>query len=270
LKRRSAVGETVLAFPATTAVLFAAELTSPVEHDYWYPGRPDHDDEAAMLDKIARQQPARVVTLNRGWTFFLDSPAYFAATRDFVRSHYRLAARFGRFDVLVRNDLAGEAVENWQPLGPREALSEGASFARRQAAARWQAQVSPEQASRARLPSDRIKARLWLRAIRDVPDVRASAWLVAGYESGDAALRAEAVSAMVSVSYAFEAARNRWAGDFDPRSRSPWVTHLKDWAEGALIDSSDRVRWFASTIIFILDPRREPQRPLEFARRASN
>ena len=41
--------------------------------------------------------PRFIVTLNDGWTFFIDSPAYFLAARAFAVEGYTLVARFGPY-----------------------------------------------------------------------------------------------------------------------------------------------------------------------------
>jgi hypothetical protein len=210
-------GEPVLPFPAVAGVLFAADLTSPVPHDYWYPGRPSREDEAHMLAAMRTSPPRFIVTLNTGWTFFIDAPEFFLAAHDFATSGYRLVARNGRFDVLARRDIsvglplaiteisaatADQAADAWLP-------------ARRQAARRWMAHITPEEAAAAELPDDPRKAILLLRALRDGGDLKGVGWLLAGYSSTSPRIRREAASAMERVSQEFEASSHRWAGDFD-------------------------------------------------------
>ncbi|MBI5503990.1 MAG: hypothetical protein HY899_04265, partial [Deltaproteobacteria bacterium] len=118
VRERTAEHETVWAFPATSGVLFAADRTSPLHHDYWFPGRPDHGAEAEMLASLRADPPRYLVTLNDGWTFFTGAPAYFEQAREFATSHYRLVARLGRFDVMARTDVAaGKSLVLFQPTG---------------------------------------------------------------------------------------------------------------------------------------------------------
>ncbi|HYC54029.1 MAG TPA: hypothetical protein VEL28_03725, partial [Candidatus Binatia bacterium] len=187
LSRHAAPGESLLHFPAVAGALYGADARSPIPHDYWYPGRPAHEDERHMLATIEQSPPRYVVTLNDGWTFFIGSPAYFTDAEAFARRSYRLAARFGRFDVLVRNDLraAHAEVERWTPAGTAAALVEAEVAPRRQAARRWCSWLTPQESAQARLPEKRSEAILFLRALRDGGDMRAAGWLLAGYYSGD-------------------------------------------------------------------------------------
>src|SRR5207247_1662417 len=71
-------------------------------HSYFFPGRPDHREEAEIIDVLAASTPAALVSLNRGFSFFDAAPAYYFLLRRFVQSRYALAGRYGRFDVLER------------------------------------------------------------------------------------------------------------------------------------------------------------------------
>jgi hypothetical protein len=226
--------EEVLAFPALSGLLFAADRASPVPHDYWFPGRPDHEDESVMLAGLSADPPRYVVTLNDGWTFFTHSPVYFSATRDFVRDEYRLAARFGRYDVLQRNDLPAvlgdEGVERWQPTGPRTDAITAEVALRRQGAARWMADLKEEDVSPDALPADPRDAVLLLRAVRQSADLRAAGLILAGYEREHPRVRREAERAMNDVAAGFAASRDRWAGDF-------YLERLRRFVEGYADDA---------------------------------
>ncbi|MBI5506243.1 MAG: hypothetical protein HY899_15715 [Deltaproteobacteria bacterium] len=255
LAERTRPGQSVLAFPALTGALFAAGLTSPVFHDYWYHGRPSLQEEAAMLAELEADPPAYLVTLNHGWSFFIDSPAYFTAAERFARERYRLVARFGRFDVLALRDAigAGVAVARWQPEGARDAIAQPETAARRQAVRRWMAALTPQQAAVASLPPDRAQAILFLRGLRDTGDLRAAAWVLAGYDSEDPRLVREAMGAMELIGAGFEPSRHRWAGDFDGAAILPYVAALRPRAELLLAGGEPRAGAFASAIVSVTE-----------------
>ncbi|HZR82406.1 MAG TPA: glycosyltransferase family 39 protein [Candidatus Binatia bacterium] len=103
--RETAPGDALLVFPALAIVPFVTGRHTPFPHDYFFPGRPSHADEAAMIDTIAAAPPPLAVTMNDRLGYFSASPAYYFLLRDFVQRNYRLVRRFGRFDVLLRRDL---------------------------------------------------------------------------------------------------------------------------------------------------------------------
>ncbi|HYB98755.1 MAG TPA: hypothetical protein VEC57_06420 [Candidatus Limnocylindrales bacterium] len=98
-------GDPVWSFPATSGLLYAAQRANPLPHDYWFAGRPDHQEERRVLEQLQKEPPRYGVTLNAGWTFFEESPAYFSELRRFFVERYVLDARHGRFDVMVRRDV---------------------------------------------------------------------------------------------------------------------------------------------------------------------
>lgn len=262
LDRHTEPGEPVLAFPAATGLLYAAALSSPVEHDYWYPGYPGHDAEERMLERLERKPPRFVVTVNSGWTFFIESPPYFSAARAFVTGRYRLAARFGRFDILARADVSESAVvvEDGRPAGPMEAAIEPVLAYRRQAARRWMEGLLPEATASAILPTDPRDAVLLLRALRDGGDLRAASWILQAYRSRDPRVSRDAVSAMEQVAKGLLAARDRWANDFDPGAYQRCVESVRTEVP-ALLRSEDRsVRAFAEALVFVLDSGGAPGR----------
>lgn len=253
LSARVTPGEPVLTFPAAAGVLYLTNTTSPVPHDYWYPGRPDHEDEKRMLATIEHEPPRYVVTLNGAWFFFSHSPAYFMRLGGYVCSNYRLAARFGRFDVLERRDLgnADAAVERWQPTGTLDEVSRSQTGERRQAVWRWLAGLEADATKDAKLPTERVDALLFLRGLRDAGDMRSTAWLMAGYRSTDPRLRNEAIAAMDKVSEAFHASQYRWACDVDFAALKPFVAGSMEEARTLKKEGDPRVHPFADAVLLI-------------------
>lgn len=97
-------GEAVFGFPAVSLVPFLLKRPNPVPHDYFFPGRPDHRDEAEVVRTLEATRPRYVVTLNRYLDYFSDAPAFFFLLRHYLRDEYVLAGRFERYDVLRRRD----------------------------------------------------------------------------------------------------------------------------------------------------------------------
>jgi hypothetical protein len=203
-------GESCWSFPATSGLLFAAGLRNALPHDYWYPGRPDRTEEERVLGVLREAKPRFLVTLNRGWNFFAEAPVYFHGLRRLAAAEYRLAARFGRYDVLVRRGVpgAGPAI-SWSPS--RKTTAEDVALPnlerRRQAAARWMETITAEEAAAAALPADRRRAILLLRALRDGGDLRGAGWVLLGLRAADPRVRTEALDASGALLRALEAAR---------------------------------------------------------------
>lgn len=250
LRRHATPGERVLAFPSVGGVLFAAGLTSPVPHDYWYPGLPDHHEETKMVERLRADPPRFIVTLNDGWTFFIGAPEYFTTARAFAVENYGLVARFGRFDVLARKDVAPTLpTERFQPTGPSDAVLEPDLGIRRQAVKRWMAALTPEETAAAQLEDEPRAAVLRLRGIRDGGDIRAAAWLLAGYDSPHPRIKTEALGAMYLVTAGYEAMRHRWANDVEPTALRPYVAPYFAHAEALRDAPEERARNFAKAIL---------------------
>ena len=69
------------------------------------PKTPPHTEEAEVVQTLAAAPPPYIVTLNDRFGFFQEAPAYYLVLRDFIRRHYVLGFRTGRYDVLRRRDL---------------------------------------------------------------------------------------------------------------------------------------------------------------------
>jgi len=224
-----------------------------VAQDYWFPGRPDHQAETAVLERFRATPPRYIVTLNTGWTFFAGAPGYFLATRQFVTGNYRLVARFGRFDVLAHRSVvdAGPVVIV-QETGPMTDAIEPQLARRRQAARRWMAGLTPEDAAVAVLPNDARGAMLVLRALRDGGDMRAAGWILAGYRSTDPRIRREALKAMPYLVEELAARRMRWANDEDPPDAVPFVRPYANAVRALLADVEAAP--FARALLALTDP----------------
>jgi hypothetical protein len=116
VSRASRPGEPIVTFPALAMISFLTGRRTPVPHDYFFAGRPDHADETAMVRAIERMHPPLVVTLNDRLGYFSASPAYYFVLRDYVLRNYVLVRRFGRFDVLMRRDRTNDDPELARPV----------------------------------------------------------------------------------------------------------------------------------------------------------
>lgn len=148
VERTTRPDEPIVQFPALAMLPFLTDRRTPVPHDYFFPGRPDHFDEAGMVAAIDAAEPPLVITLNDRLGYFSASPAYYFILRDYVQKNYKLVRRIGRFDILARRSLLEErpqfakAVEVAQGFSPvfargryREHLREARRLARTGAAA---------------------------------------------------------------------------------------------------------------------------------------
>lgn len=232
-------GGTSVGFPAAAAVLLLSDTVNPLAHDYFYPGRPDHREEAEMLDRLVTAPPVALVTMNSRFTYFDAASAYYYLLRRFVREHYALAARHGRYDVLVRRGTP------WSPptgsdavslpaelavLGARAAapLAESArallhaatsrDATRRRAAVAGMLDALAHESSPgiehyARPAAlDRRERILLLRTMRDLRDPRASSHLFAEAAADDPRVVREALGAMYVTRAQMIARRHLWSG----------------------------------------------------------
>lgn len=123
-------GDPIVSFPALGIIPFLTNRSTPFPHDYFFAGRPSHADEAEMVEHLASDAPALVVTLNDRLGYFSAAPAYYFILRDFILENYVLVRRFGRFDVLARRDLAEEDPAWAKPRKTGEGRGPSLAFAR--------------------------------------------------------------------------------------------------------------------------------------------
>ncbi len=232
-------GGASVGFPAAAAVLLLSDTINPLPHDYFYPGRPDHREEAEMLDRLVADPPLALVAMNSGFTYFEAAPAYYFLLRRFVRDHYALAARHGRYDVLARHGVLPAGPDAASPyaelpaLGVRvpgplaesaEALVPAATS--RDATLRRAAvtmmldtlggDTDPGLEHYVRPDDlDRRQRILLLRAMRDLRDYRAASYLFAESAADDPRVVREALGAMHVTRAQMIARRHLWSGPSD-------------------------------------------------------
>jgi hypothetical protein len=97
--------EEIFVFPALAIVPFVTDRRTPLPHDYFFPGRPSHADEADMVAELEADPPALVVSLNDRLGYFSASPAYYFILRDYIQENYDRVRRIGRYDILARKEL---------------------------------------------------------------------------------------------------------------------------------------------------------------------
>ena len=123
VSRSTRPDEPIVAFPALAMVPFLTDRKTPVAHDYFFPGRPDHAAEAEMVAAIEAAKAPLVVTLNDRLGYFSASPAYYFILRDYVQRNYALVRRIGRYDILARRSLLDERPELAKPVHVAQGFS---------------------------------------------------------------------------------------------------------------------------------------------------
>jgi hypothetical protein len=242
--------EALFAFPALGLVPFALGRPTPTPHDYFFPGRPDHGAEAQILARLAAAPPRYVVTLNRRLGFFSESPAYYFLLRRHVRAQYRLAARFGRYDVMARRDLPEEPLVEPAitppplPGGLEARLSDPDREQRRVAIFevldRLDAGVPLET-----IAPGRREQLLVMRNIAEVGDGRGlwPAWQT--FNAGTWRVKNEAGGALNFIALNYQLGRYLWAPDAAARTQRP-PPHLDEvdeaYLQKVLLERSLRMR----------------------------
>jgi hypothetical protein len=259
LSSHMAPDEPLLAFPALGGLTFAAGLSNPVEHDYWFPERPDHDAEEQMLTVLREHPPRFVATINTGWTFFFDSPAYFTQVRRWIVENYRLVRRFDRFDILARNDvlaagptLAGGLEKTPSLDGETEPPAVRGYVTRTQKIRAWSATLPDDEYLQGLLSLDPVSALLQLRGVRDGGDLRCAALLYTGYESNDERLRLEAAAAASMVVKRHNANVYRWAGDVSESDYAPYLASVLMRAQRHIDAPDEGMRELSALVLRVL------------------
>jgi hypothetical protein len=245
LRARLAPGEPLFAFPALSLIPYALGASTPTPHDYYFPGRPDHRAEVEIVRLLAARPPRYVVTLNRRLGFFNEAPAYYFILREWLRAHYTLEARFGRYDVLRANPVAGEPVMEARrapepaPDAWRAALADpdrelrGAAVRAFLDAAGGAGGVGP---LATRVARDEPSLLLLLRNLGEAGDARALGWLVDTFEQATWRVKGEAGGALtflalrdMTESYVIEAPPPRYPlRDFLDQVPTATVRHWLD------------------------------------------
>ena len=248
LRERLEPGEPLFAFPALALVPYALDHPTPAVHDYFVPGRPDHRGEAEVVRALEATRPRYMVTMNRRFGFFAESSSYYFILREYVRRGWVLEARFGRFDVLVRRDVAHgpPVIETFgERPAPDALLAELADPDRERRRAAVDAFMAPASTSAelARLgtalaPDERTQL-LLLRNLGEAGDARATTFLVDTMRSAGTRVRGEASSALTLLALREDDARYNFA-PVDPKT-----PRLADHLGG--VSSAELVEWMENS-----------------------
>ncbi len=234
-------GGASLTFPTADIALVLTGARNPTPHSYFYPGRPDHREEAEIVDVLASAPPSAVVSINAGFSFFDAAPPYYFLLRRFVRARYTLRERDGRFDVLglgrvdapplmratrdaeTERVLAGLAARPLADAAPvlLDLATGDDPVMRRAALTALAGRLAAEpaeglEAHVARAGLDRRRQVLLLRTIRDLREPRAASYLFAAAASSDGRVANEALGAMYVTRTQLIAWRHLWAGVEEP------------------------------------------------------
>ena len=96
---RTSPGDVVLAFPACAAVPFFAGRLPAGPHDYFYPGRPDRAEVAALVERFIAAPPPIAVTCTTAGTDLDAAWDYYPEMAGLVRDRYRTILHIPDFSV---------------------------------------------------------------------------------------------------------------------------------------------------------------------------
>jgi hypothetical protein len=100
--QRTKPGDVVLAFPACAAVPFFAGRLPAGPHDYFYPGRPDRAEAAALAARFEAAPPLIAVTCTTAGTDLARAWDYYPELVALVRDRYRPILHIPEFSVRER------------------------------------------------------------------------------------------------------------------------------------------------------------------------
>ena len=255
-------GAPSLGFPALDATLLLTGARNPGPHGYFFPGRPDHREEAEMVDAIVRDSPEAMASQNGSFAFFDGAPPYYFLLRRYVRHAYGLAERHGRFDIVVRGAAAVSSAVSAPgavpPAGGATLASliatiGGTDAADREAAVAAlldQVAARPERGLEDVLAGVSLDLRtrvLLVRTIRDTRDTRAASYLFAALTDPQPRARRAVLEAMASTRAELIARRYLWAGTLRPEVW-PAAESLRRRVAATLVDADapDAARAFAA------------------------
>jgi HEAT repeat protein len=227
-------------------VSYATGRPNPTEHDYFFPGRPDHRAEVQVVRALAAVRPRYLLTMNRRLGFFFESPAYYFLLRRHVHQHYVLAARFGRYDVLRRRGLErapATIVPEPYRTSPgaealRRALSDPSRDLRRSATLDLLEQAGTPEGVGALVRSwglDEPTLLLLVRTLGEAGDARAIRFLLDAFQASSKRLSDEAASALTLLAIRARTDRYLFTRGPRPRDRALWAdpgvsrARLRDW-----------------------------------------
>jgi hypothetical protein len=93
----------VFQFPACAAVLFFAGRLPAGPHDYFYPGRPDRTEAAALVARLAADPPRLAVTCSGAGSELARAWDYYPEVKSFLDTRYRVLLERSPFVVLSRS-----------------------------------------------------------------------------------------------------------------------------------------------------------------------
>jgi HEAT repeat protein len=250
LRARLRPGEALFGFPGVALVPYLLGHPTATRHDYWYAGRPDHLEEAEVVRTLAAAPPRFIVTVNRNVGFFSNSARYYFLLREAVQEHYVVAARFGRYDVLRRRELAAEplVVRDYTPLstagdgGIVAGLAEPLHESRRAAVRAFLDRAGTAEnvaAVAAAVAPDEPSLLLLLRALPEAPDPRVVPYLARVFTERTWRVRSQAALALNYV--ALHVAEDRYLLGVMPGERRVTATDLLPF-----LDLATARRWLAS------------------------